>query len=382
MSTETVVAAEPATTTSPADGGRFRHALKSVGSFEITRRKVRRKDLMHFSRQLAVFVRAGIPLTEALEVITEEMGSKFFKKIVLDVDESLKQGETFSAAMAKHEKALPPYYIGILRAAETTGSLDTALQQLSEYIERDMEARRKLISALMYPCVIMGVAIVAVVVLTVYVLPKFATFFAGFHARLPLPTRMLIAIAHFFSHRWYVVVAVLAFLLVCGVFLQTTPTGRRLRDRLVLKVPALGDLIRHAILERFCRMFGAMVTAGVPLPEAMAITADAVTNTTYRQGLQEARLAMLRGEGLAAPLSRSKLFPASARQMLRVGEDTGTLDQQLETAATYFDRELDYRIKAFTSLFEPAVIITVGVVVGFVAIALISALYGIYRQVH
>jgi type IV pilus assembly protein PilC len=161
-----------------------------------------------------------------------------------------------------------------------------------------------------------------------------------------------------------------------------TARGKALRDRILLKTPVLGDLIRHAILERFCRILSAMVISGVPLPEALMVTTAATNNSVFRKGLAVAREGMLRGEGLAGPMSASNLFPPAARQMFRVGETTGTLDKQLETAAVYFDRELDYKLSRFTSLFEPAVILIAGLIVGFVAIALVSAMYGIYRQVH
>jgi type IV pilus assembly protein PilC len=158
--------------------------------------------------------------------------------------------------------------------------------------------------------------------------------------------------------------------------------GRESLDALVLKMPLLGDLVHHAILERFCRILSAMVLSGVPLPEALVVTSAATNNAVFKKGLARAREGMMRGEGLAAPMAESNLFPASARQMFKVGESTGTLDDQLEVAATYFDRELDYKLKRFTSLFEPAVILFAGLIVGFVAIALVSAMYGIYRQVH
>jgi type IV pilus assembly protein PilC len=155
-----------------------------------------------------------------------------------------------------------------------------------------------------------------------------------------------------------------------------------LYDRVRLKVPVLGDLVRHAILERFCRILSAMVVSGVPLPDALAVTTTATNNSVFRRGLGMAREGMMRGEGLAGPMAASNLFPATARQMFKVGESTGTLDAQLETAAVYFDRELDYKLSRFTSLFEPAVILFAGLIVGFVAVALITAMYGIYRQVH
>jgi type IV pilus assembly protein PilC len=358
------------------------HEKKSVMQFEITRKKVPRKELMHFSRQLAVFVRAGIPILDAMDVITEGTTNKLFKKSLGEIIEALKAGDTFAGAASAHPEAFPPFYLGILRSAELTGNLDVVLDQLSEYIERDLEAKRRISSALVYPGVVMAMSVVTVVVLTAFVLPRFEKFFASLDAKLPLATRILLNGSKFLTDWWvFFVGAVLALVIFIGVALRTQ-RGRDGRDRLLLRVPVIGDLWVHALLERFCRILSSMVGAGVPLPEAMLVTADATNNAVYRKGLITARDAMVRGEGLARPLAATKLFPASANQMFRVGEDTGTLDEQLHTAAVYFDRELDYKIKRFTNLFEPAVIVLMGLIVGFVAIALVSAMYGIFNQVN
>ncbi len=354
---------------------------KSVLSFEITRKKVPRQALMHFSRQLAVFLKAGVAVLDGLEIINEETSNKVFKRSLDDMIEALKAGDSFAGAAAAHPEAFPPFYIGVLSSAELTGNLDTVLDQLADYIDRDIEAKRKVIAALIYPAVVAVMSVGTVIVLTTFVLPKFQTFFASLNAKLPLPTRMLLAISHFVS-AWGVVIGIVATVLIVGAGISLrTGRGRDLIDTLILKLPVLGDLVTHSILERFCRILSSMVRAGVPLPEALTVTSDGTNNAVYKKGLKTALEAMLRGEGLARPLADTGLFPAAARQMFRVGEDTGTLDQQLETAAVYFDRELDYRLKKFTNLFEPAVIIFMGGIVGFVAIALVSAMYGIFRQV-
>jgi type IV pilus assembly protein PilC len=355
---------------------------KAILTFEITKKKVKRRDLMHFSRQMAVFMKAGIPVLESMEVMTDEVGDKVFKRVLAEMSESLRAGETFAGAADEHPEAFPPYYLGILRSAELTGNLDTVLDQLSDYIDRDLEARRKVTSALIYPAIVMVMAVIAVVVITGFVLPRFKTFFASLDAKLPLPTRMLLGVANFFTNDWYVIVGIVAAIIIGAVLITVTRRGRELRDTALLRTPILGDLITTAILERFCRILCTMVDAGVPIPDALQVTGDATANSVFRRGLFRAREAMLRGEGLAAPLASTRLFPTAARHMFVVGESTGTLDQQLGTAASYFDRELEYKLKHFTSLFEPAVILFVGLVVGFVAIALVTAMYGIFRQVH
>lgn len=354
---------------------------RSILQFEITRKKVPRKELMHFSRQLAVFIKAGIPILDALAAINEEMGNKFFRSILDDIIEQLQAGSTFSDAMQAHALAFPDYYLGILRSAELTGKLDTVLVQLSDYIERDVEARRKVTSALAYPGVILVLSVGVIAVLVAFVLPKFEAFFRDLHATLPLPTRILLAVSHFLTGNAIVIGICFVALVVAIIMALRTESGRAGRDRLILRLPLLGDLMRHVVLERFCRILSAMMQAGVPLPTALATTTQAMSNAVYRRGLIVAREAMMRGEGLAGPLIATGLFPPSAKQMFRVGENTGTLDEQLETAAVYFERELDYKIKRFTTLFEPAVLLVVGAIVGFVAIAVVSAMYGIFRQV-
>ena len=368
---------EPAVTTAaPAK------PKKSVLQFEITKKKVPRKDLMHFSRQLAVFIKAGIPILDALDAIHEEMGNKFFRFIVEDVITRLREGSTFADAMDVHADAFPNYYLGILRSAELTGKLDTVLVQLSEYIERDVEARRKVTSALAYPMVIFGLSVVVVIVLVSFVLPKFEGFFLDLDAELPLATRLLLATSDALTGYWPILAGTGAALVVLLLVVGRSDRGRALRDSALLRLPVLGDLLHHVVLERFCRILSAMMKAGVPLPQALSVTSDATSNAVYRRELRVAREAMMRGEGLATPLVATGLFPPSAKQMFRVGENTGTLDEQLETAATYFERELDYKIKRFTTLFEPAVLLFVGLVVGFVAVAVISAMYGVFRQVN
>src|SRR5579862_7136452 len=346
---------------------------KNLLTLELTKKKVKRRDLMHFSRQMAVFTRAGIPVLEALDVMTEELGNKRFAIVLAEMADALRAGDTFAGAASAHPDVFPPYYLGILRSAELTGNLDVVLDQLSDYIERDIEARRKVIAALMYPAIVVIVAIA---------LPRFKTFFASLTAKLPLVTRMLLGVANFFTNDYLGILAFIALIAVLGLLGTFTEKGREIRDSLVLKLPVAGDLILTAIIERFCRILYSMVGAGVPLPDALQVTTDTTTNRVFRDGLNGVRQAMMRGEGLAGPLNASGLFPATARHMFLVGERTGTLDNQLETAALYYDRELDYKLNRFTALFEPAVIIFVGVVVGFVAVALISAMYGIYRQVH
>ena len=349
--------------------------------FEITKKKVPRQDVMNFTRQLAVFMRAGIPIMEALEVIVEETQNKMLKAILSEMVDSLRAGDTFAASAAAHPAAFPSFYVGILESAELTGNLDNVLNQLADYIDRDVKARGKVTAALIYPAVVAAMSVVTVLVLAVFVMPRFEVFFASLHAKLPLVTRMLLNTTSFMGKWWY---AILAFvIIVVGGLIATnrSPGGRARLDAIKLKLPVIGDLTETAIIERTCRVLASMLRAGVDLPRSMAVTAESSNNAVYRVALEKIREAMMQGQGLAEPIAQSGLFPAAARQMFRVGEETGTLDQQLEVAAAYYGRELETKLERATALFEPAIIIFMGVVVGFVAVALISAMYGIYNQV-
>jgi type IV pilus assembly protein PilC len=354
----------------------------SILAFEISKRRVPRDIVMGFSRQLSVFISAGIPILEAMEIILDETSDKTFKKVLADMVEGLQSGDTFASAAAAHPEAFPNYYVGILNSAELTGALDGTLLQLAEYMQRDADAKSRVVSALIYPLIVMGMSVVTVVVLAVFVLPRFKVFFSSLNAKLPLPTRMLLAMTGIVSSNYLVILGAVLLIAIVGIWSWRSKAGRARLDSIMLKLPLLGDMIQHAILERICRILASMLSAGVALPEAMLVTAAATNNSVYRHGLDDIRDEMLEGQGLAAPLARSGLFPSAARQIFRVGEETGTLDEQLRVAAGFYDRELDLKIKRFTGLFEPAVIIFMGAVVGFVAVALVSAMYGIYKQVN
>jgi type IV pilus assembly protein PilC len=349
---------------------------------ELSGPRIKRTDLMHLSRQMAAFVRAGLPILEAVHTIGAEATNSSVRRVMQDIEDGLRSGERFSDCLDKHPKVFPDFYRGIVRSAELTGELDKVLARLAIYIERDLEARRRIKSATIYPAVILVMSIVTITVLAWFVLPKFKLFFASLDAKLPLATRMLLAVTDFLTAWWWALGLGVAGFVLIVVGILSTERGRYGKDRLLLSVPVLGDTIQHALVERFCRILASMVSAGVALPEGLRVATDSLRNRVYIRSLNSVRESMLEGEGIAAPLAKTSLFPTTAVQMLRVGEDTGTLDTQLETTAQFFETELDYKIKKLTALFEPIVIVVMGLLVGFVAIALVSAMYGVFRQVQ
>ena len=344
-------------------------------------RAVKAEEVMNFSRQLSSFLRAGVPILDSLGVVAEENASKKMQEVVADIQRRLRAGSSFGDAIAQHPKVFPGYYIAVVRAAELTGQLDDALDQLSVYVEREVAARRELKSALTYPTIVFILAIVAVFVMSIFVLPKFKTFYADLGAHLPLPTRMLLNFTDFMSSWWPAIIGVIAGGIVVGVAVLGGTRGKARRDALLLRIPVIGGLVHLAAIERFCRVLGALVHTGVPLPDAVQVAADSTNNRVFQAKLASAREAMMRGEGLARPIAATGIFPPAARQMIRVGESTGSLDTQLHNAALFYERELTFRLKRFTDMFEPAIILVVGGMVAFVAIAQISAMYSVYSQV-
>ena len=343
--------------------------------------RVARAEVMRFSRELAAFVRAGIPITEGFRVIASSATSRRWRRALLGMRDVLAEGVQLSDALAAYEDVFPPYYLGIVQSAEMSGRLDVALELLSGYIERDLETRSKLKASLLYPGVVLAMAIVTVCVLTIWVLPKFATFFKSLHTRLPLTTRLLVGVADAAKHFWWLLPVTLVLIAVFALWSTRSNRGRTLMSGAALRLPVVRGIVRLSSVERVCRVLAAMTSSGVPISDAMSATVRSSSNRVFAKGLMRAQERMLEGDGLAEPLASTGLFPEGAVEMIRVGESTGTLEVQLDAAADFYVRELDYKLRRLTTVFEPATLLVVGVIVGFVAIALVSALYGIFNQV-
>jgi type IV pilus assembly protein PilC len=339
--------------------------------------------LIVFSRQLASFLEAGIPVLEALDVVGSESTSDRMRAVAADMRDTVMRGGSFSDATARHAAVFPGWYRAMVRSAEFTGRLDEVLEQLAVYLERDQQARRQVKSALTYPTFVLVVASVAMVVMSIFVLPKFAAMYDKLGATLPLPTRILLNWTQFVSAGWPfllggAVTTALGWTLVFG----STGPGKRRRDRLAMRTPVIGPIFHLVCVERFCRVLAALSAAGVPLPDGIEMSADSTNNTVFQDRMATVREALVRGEGLSRPLTEVDLIPTAGMQMLRVGERTGNLSVQLSKAAAFFEREVAFRMKRATDLFQPAVIVLVGLLIGFVAVAQVAALYSVFGQVN
>ena len=334
-------------------------------------------EIILFTRQLATFVSAGVPMSRALGTMAQETASPLFKRVILAILDDLERGQNLSDALAKHPKVFAALYVDLVRVAELTGNLEATLSQLAGYLRRDLNTMRRLRSAMIYPAVILVVATVVVIILVLFALPAFVRIFEEFRVQLPLPTRILIAFVNF-VHDWGVALGVVIASLAAGsVLALRTQRGRFTWDRLSVKAPVFGPIVLSAILNRFARTLAMVLKAGVPLGQTFDAVIASTGNRVFQQALVSVKEQMTSGEGFAGPLSRTRLFPPMLTQMVRVGEETGTLDTYLEQAAEFYEEELDYRIRAMTSLIEPVMTVAVGIVVGFIAVSLISAMYGL-----
>ncbi|MET0908980.1 MAG: type II secretion system F family protein [Ilumatobacteraceae bacterium] len=335
-----------------------------------------------FSRQLSSFLQAGIPVLESLDIVAEETASTPMKAVISDISTSIRRGTSFVEAVDAHPEVFPAYYRAMLGAAEYTGDLDQVLAQLSAYLERDIASRRQVKSALTYPIIVFVVAVVAMFVMSIFVLPKFTGLYESLGADLPVPTRMLMGFTNFMTSSWPMLIAGIAIVVVgLGLVFRGT-RGKGRRDVVAMKTPVIGNLFQLISLERFCRVLSSLATAGVPLPVAIGLSADSTNNTLFQNRMVTVREVLVRGGGLYEPMAETGLFPIAARQMIQVGERTGLLGSQLGRAAAYYEREVTFAMKKATQLFEPIVILFVALIVGFIAIAQIAAMYSIFGQVE
>jgi type IV pilus assembly protein PilC len=291
------------------------------------------------------------------------------------------EGRTLSTSMAQHPRIFNTLYVDMVRAAEVSGNLDDVLMQIAGYMTREDAATRRIRSAMIYPAIVLGLSLAVVTVMVTFVLPAFMSLFREFGAQLPLPTRILIAIGTFFqADRLPVAASVGGVVLLLFLFFRLR-AGKRFADRYKMALPVIGKILHYAVIERFLRTFATMTRAGIPVTQMFDTVIQSTGNLIFQERLRRVRELMIAGEGFSRPLQQTGLFPALVIQMVRVGEETGTLDANLEEAAHYFANEIDFRTKGMIAVMEPALVVFVGIVVGFVAISVIAPMYGLVHAI-
>lgn len=333
-------------------------------------KKVKQRSIAIFTRQLATMIDAGLPLVQSLDILSSQQDHKVFKNIIREIREDVEGGSTFAGALKKHPSTFDDLYTNLVVAGEEGGILDNILTRLSNYIEKAEALKKKVKSAMIYPAVIVSVAILVVIILMIFVIPVFETMFKSAGQSLPLPTLIVLAMSKIIKK--YIVVIIPAAILFVFLFRKfyKTEAGKTLIDRLILKVPVFGMLLKKVAVARFARTLGTLVSSGVPILDGLLIVSKTAGNRIIEKAILNARASIREGETIAEPLGRSGIFPTMVTQMISVGESTGALDSMLTKIADFYDDEVDVAVSNLTSLLEPFLMVFLGVVIGGVVIAM------------
>jgi type IV pilus assembly protein PilC len=344
-------------------------------------RGIKTKDLVVFTRQFATMINAGLPLVQSLDILaTQQTKPKVAEKIRAILND-VEAGSTLADAMRRHREFFSEVYINMVAAGEAGGILDTILLRLAEYLESSESLKRKVRGAMFYPITVMSFAFVAIAVLLIFVIPTFAGFFESAGVALPMPTRIVMGLSDFLVGYWWAVGAVA---MLAGYLLRTyraTPAGKLVTDRLLLRMPVLGAVLRKAAIARFSRTLGTLVQSGVPILEGLEITARTAGNRVVEDAVLESRVSIAGGETIAEPLKKSGVFPPMVTQMINVGEQTGGLDEMLDKIADFYDSEVSATVDALTSLIEPLMIVVMGTIVGGMIISLYLPMFNIIKLI-
>jgi type IV pilus assembly protein PilC len=337
---------------------------------------VNAKELAIFTRQFSVMIDAGLPLVQCLEILASQQENKFFQKVLTGTRGQVEGGATLSAAMRTSPKVFDALYVNMVEAGETGGILDTILQRLSSYIEKNVKLQRAVKSALVYPVGVLTVAGGVITLLLWKVVPIFATLFAGLGVDLPLPTKIVIGMSNFVGSYFglLILVAIVGGIIGIKVW-YGTPQGRFVLDTIILKLPVLGILMRKIAVARFTRTLGTLISSGVPILEGLDITAKTAGNAVVERALQQVRKSLEEGKSLTEPLKDSEVFPGMVTQMIAVGEQTGAMDAMLQKIADFYEDEVDAAVKDLLTALEPVMIVFLGVVVGGVVISMYLPLF-------
>ena len=344
--------------------------------------KVPMRDIVIFTRQFSTMINAGLPLVQALDILAKQSENKALKDVTLAVVFDVESGHTVADALGKHPKAFTELYVNMVAAGEAGGILDTILMRLATFMEKNDALVRKVKGAMIYPGVIMSVAAIAIVVLLIFVIPTFERMFASVGLALPLPTRIVIGASKFLQGYWWALIAIVFVGLRMFKKYYASPDGKLVIDRMMLKAPVLGDVLRKSSVSRFTRTLGTLIGSGVSILDGLEITAKTSGNRVIQDAIMESRASIAGGETISAPLQKSQVFPPMVISMIAVGEQTGGLDEMLSKIADFYDEEVDAAVSGLLSMMEPLMIVFLGVVVGGMVVAMYLPIFDMINAVQ
>jgi type IV pilus assembly protein PilC len=358
----------------PADGTRSKSSFSSMLNFSVSRGPGL-KDVSNFTNQLAVMIKAGISIRAALEGIAEQTESPKFKEIVSSLKKDVESGKSFSDALAKFPKTFSPLYINMVKASELSGSFGGMLERIVEYLNAQLETRQMVVGAMVYPCIILFMAIGTTVFLLLFVVPQFVSIFKGKESILPVPTKILLFLSGIMRTYWYVIILAAGTALWSFFTMIHTQWGRLWWDKTKLTIPLFKKMFRALYITRSLHTMGELVNAGVPMLDTLAITADISGNQLYRRMWRAVYASVKQGKKISQPLQKSPLLPRAVVQMISAGEESGKLGETLDNVSKFYNKELKATIKAVTSMIEPLMIMAMGGIVGFIAMSIILPIF-------
>jgi len=344
--------------------------------------KVKLQSLVVFSRQFATMIDAGIPIIKCLDILENQTKDEALKTVLNATRKDVKGGLSLTDAISKHPAVFSKLYVNMIRAAEIGGILDVILDRLAGFLEKEMEIRGKIKSAMMYPTIVLVFAFIMVAALLTFVLPKFKEIFSSMNVDMPPVTQALFDSSDWFRAYWYVVVLLGIVGSVAFKQYDKTTKGHYNIDKLKLKLPIVGDLSLKLSISRFTRTFGTLIASGVPMMRSMEIIGETSGNAVLAEAVANARVSIREGAKISAPLASSGLFPAMVTHMIDVGEETGRLSEMLTKVSDFYDDEVDAMVKGLTSMIEPLLIVFMGVLVGFIAISVMSPIFKLVSSIH
>jgi type IV pilus assembly protein PilC len=351
-------------------------------NIELTKKKVKLKELAVFSRQFATMVNSGLPILRALAILADQTSNAELAKALSACRVDIEQGSSLSAALQEHPKIFNDLYVSMVKSGETGGSLDAVLLRLADMIENEVKLRGKIKAAMTYPIAVVALVSLILTAMLLFVVPQFKSIYAQLGGSLPLPTRVLLMVSDVFKKFWYIVIA--------GIFIgrfffrrwKATPAGRESVDAFKLRVPIFGTLFQKTALARFAGTLSMLLRSGVPILQALDIVSETVNNKVISKALNDVQSSVREGESMAKPLGKHKVFPPMVVQMLAVGEETGQVDVMLEKVATFYNQEVEASVDSLTSLIEPLLIAVVGGAVGMAVIALYMPMFNIIKLIQ
>ena len=343
---------------------------------------IKMRDIVIFTRQFSTMINAGLPLVQALDILAKQTENKVLSSVTRDIVFDVESGHTVADALAKHPKAFSDLYVNMVAAGEAGGILDTILMRLATFMEKNDALVRKVKGAMIYPAVIMSVAVIAISVLLIFVIPVFENMFAGVGLALPLPTRIVIGASNFLRGFWWAVGAGAFGATMAFKRYYATTSGKLTIDKLMLRMPVLGDVLRKSAVSRFTRTLGTLISSGVSILDGLEITAKTAGNRVIQDAIMQSRASIAGGDTIAAPLQKSAVFPPMVISMIAVGEQTGGLDEMLSKIADFYDEEVDAAVSGLLSLLEPVMIVFLGVVVGGMVVAMYLPIFDMINAVQ